>query len=63
MVKQTVYLFLKALIIGILINIALTRNADRPLTSQNATTPEQIQDQLQQAPSNVKVQLSDQTDE
>jgi hypothetical protein len=63
MVKQTVYLFLKALIIGILINIALTRNADRPLTSQNATTPKQIQDQLQQAPSNVKVQLSDQTDE
>jgi hypothetical protein len=63
MVKQTVYLFLKALVIGVLINIALTRNADRPLISQNATVPEQIQDQIQQAPSNVKVQLSDQVDE
>ena len=62
MLKQTFILFVKALIIGILINIALIWNADRPSPPQNAIAPEQLEEQDQAVPSNVKVQYIDETD-
>jgi hypothetical protein len=63
MLKQTVILFVKALVIGIVINFVLIRNADRPSPPQNVSAPEQFEEQTQPDPSNVKVQFTDETNE
>jgi|GEM_PF-3254761 len=47
MVRQTVFLFLRALIFGILINIGLQLTSDVPLDKHEVATPHQIQDNLQ----------------
>ena len=63
-VKQTVRLFLKALVVGLLINGGIYLFSDVTSATQKTTTPQLIQpESLQQPAPNSKAQFSDQNDQ
>ena len=59
MAKQTVFLFLRALIIGVLLNTGLTFVADSSLPQQAEIAPQQVEFAVGQAPSPIEVPFLD----
>ena len=63
MVRQTVFLFIRALIFGVLINIGLQQISDTPPDQQEVVAPQQIQDQAIQSSPETKANILEQVDQ
>ena len=57
MVRQTVFLFIRALIFGVLINIGLQQISDIPSPQQDTSMPQQIQDQATESSSKIQTNI------
>jgi hypothetical protein len=62
MVKQTVHLFIRALIIGVLLNVGLQQVSNTPLSQTKTIAPQQIKHPLSQSQPNPEIDFSDQGD-
>ena len=62
MVRQTIILFIRALIFGILINVGLQYVSDMPSEQQEVVAPQHIQDETIQSSSETKAGILDQAD-
>ena len=62
MVRQTVFLFIRALIFGLLINTGLQLISEPPPNQQNVAAPQQIHDQAIQSSSETKTNILEQAD-
>ena len=60
MFRQTIQLFIKALIIGVLINMSLQQVAGAPLQADESTGRYQNQQLFKQAPASSDLHFSDQ---
>jgi hypothetical protein len=60
MLKQTVYLFIRALIIGILLNVGLHQIAGAPLPQSDTIAPQQVQHSLDHSSANPEIDFSNQ---
>ena len=55
MAKQTIYLFVKALIIGLLLNLGIQYVSSVSLSQQETAIPQQEQRILTQSPANTQI--------
>ncbi len=59
MTKQTIYLFIRAFIFGVLINIGLQQVSDTPSYQTEIIAPQQVEIIIGQVPTNIDIPFLD----